>query len=168
MALPEHFLGEIVMFGGNYAPDGWAFCDGQLLDIMQYQALFSVIGDRYGGNGTTNFALPNLKARFPLHRGDVYPQGSYGGTTQTQISVNNLPAHNHKVMASSDNATLGDPTNNILATSRYNVYGEANNIIEMNASSTETVGGGQPFNNMPPFLSINFIICLEGLYPSRS
>lgn len=175
-ALPEHFMGEIVMFAGTYAPAGWDFCDGKLLSIGEYSALFAVIGNQYGGDGHTTFALPNLKDRFPLHRGNYYQQSMMGGSNQSQLSVNNLPAHNHKLKASSNTETITgssvDPTNNVMAkTGREEIYTSfpsGENLVEMNDGSIETVGGGQAFNNMPPYLTLNFIICLDGLFPSRN
>jgi len=171
-----HYLGEITMFGGNYAPEGWAFCDGALLDINQHTALYSVIATIYGGNGTTNFKLPDLKGRFPVHRGGQFIQGYSGGYSQVQLNVNHMPQHTHTLKAFSEDGTTEAPLNNILADakSRYptNVYAplpaDSSKIIDMHEQSIGTAGGTSPIPTVPPFTAINFIICLDGMYPSRS
>ena len=176
MATP--FIGQITMFAGNFAPRNYAFCNGQILSIAQNTALFSILGTTYGGNGQTTFALPDLRGRVPIQPGQGpglsnYSLGQQAGTETTTLLVNNLPAHNHPATvtsnASSGSASDTVPTGNFLAAD--NQYKNTSNTT-LNASAvTVTVGpsgGGQPFNNVQPYLCINFIIGLQGIFPSRN
>ena len=175
----EPFIGEIIMFGGNFAPRSWAFCNGQLLAISQNTALFSILGTTYGGDGRTTFALPDLRGRSAIHAGrgpglSTVKLGQRGGTESVTLNLLNLPSHNHSAsvkMQGADPVARGtdstSPTNAFPA--EGGVYGTVANV-EMGAG-TVTVnnnGGNQPFNNRNPFEVVNYIIALFGTYPSRS
>lgn len=168
----EPFLGEIRMFAGNFAPRGWALCNGQLLPINQNQALFSLLGTMYGGDGKTTFALPNLQGRVPIHMGqglNLTPrfQGEAGGEEEVILTISEIPQHNHQAIASNGEATELSPAGNVWATkSRTTLYNKTGNVA-MSNSAIGMAGGNQPHNNMPPYLTINFIIALQGIYPSR-
>lgn len=171
----EQFLCEIRLFAGNFAPKGWAFCNGQLLPLSQYQALFGILGTTYGGDGRTSFALPDLRGRVPVHAGtssgpgvrEVH-LGESSGTNTNVMSIANLPPHNHAVLASNQQGTSGDPTNNFPANSGNTDAEYANNAnATMNAQMTNRVGNGQPINNMQPYLGLNYIISLQGVYPNE-
>jgi microcystin-dependent protein len=177
--MSEPFLAEIVMFAGNFAPRGWAFCQGQILSIAQNTALFSLLGTTFGGNGQTTFALPDLRGRVPVGtgQGPGLPRvdlGQVAGEPTHTLIITEMPAHNHSAQAAG-NSNAGNSTNpsgNTWAssTNRDNVYVNAAPNGPM-ASNTVTVGisgGSQPHNNMQPYLGINFIIAIEGIYPSRN
>ncbi len=171
--MSEPFVGEIRMFAGNFAPRGWAFCDGQLLAVSQNDALFSLLGTVYGGDGRTTFALPDLRGRIPIHAGTgpgLSPRrlGSKAGTEEETITVNQLPNHNHgPVGASTDIGNLRPPGGKILArTTAQSIYQEETSS-NMSPSAITSVGGSQSHFNLMPFLCINFIIALFGIYPSR-
>lgn len=164
------FVGEIRVVGFNFAPRGWALCNGQLLPISQNTALFSLLGTTYGGDGRSNFALPNLQGRAVMHPGNgpgLTPRylGENGGTTSETLSQAQMPAHNHALNAASGSATTGTPSGaNSLAAGTVNTYGAANNMVPMG----EAVGGGQAHNNMQPYEVLNFVIALQGIFPPRS
>lgn len=172
----EPLMAQIMLFGGNFAPRGWAFCDGQLLPIAQYNALFSLLGTTYGGDGRTTFGLPDLRSRVAVHKGNgpglpSINLGQKGGAADNTLTVANLPAHGHTAQL---NATTGaaeddDPSGNVLATASSEIYGSGANA-QMGDDSIKVgqTGGGQPVGNMQPFLGLNYIICLNGIYPSRS
>ncbi|MCL9808130.1 phage tail protein [Flavobacterium luminosum] len=166
----SQYLGEIQMFAGNYAPKGWALCQGQLLPINQNQALFSLLGTTYGGNGTTTFALPDLRSRVPIHVGNGYSQGLFGGTEYIVLTINNLPSHSHTVNAVNTAGNQNLPTDNLLADTLVldPEYSNALPNSEMNSAMVSNVGANQPMNNMQPYLVINYIICLQGVYPSAN
>ncbi len=183
----DPFLGEIIMFGGNFAPRGWAYCDGQLLAISQYTALFSIIGTTYGGDGRTTFALPDLRGRAPLHAGQgpgltSRNLGQRGGSETTTLTANNLPPHNHPgaLNVSSANAsqaaatagssigTPGVPSGrDFNATFGFNT-GTPDVTLNSGSVTTGNTGSGTPANNMEPFLAVHYIICLQGTFPSRN
>jgi microcystin-dependent protein len=172
----EAFIGTIMMFAGNFAPRGWALCNGQLLSISQNTALFSILGTTYGGDGMTTFALPNLQSRMPMHFGQGQglsnrTLGETGGSENVTLTVGNMPAHNHLVNCKSDAGDSTSPANGYLAgdaSSTTSNYITTNKLdATMNAGALTTVGGSQPFSTESPFLVVNFIICLEGIYPSR-
>lgn len=176
----EPFIGQICLFGFNFAPRGWAFCNGQLLPINQYQALFSLLGTTYGGNGVTTFGLPNLQGRVPMHVSNTHPLGETSGAESTTLQVNQLPPHIHPVTATASMAcasgagTADSPGGNIPAGSatdeNYAAAGAANGTMApLNVSgNTGIVGSGAPVPTMPPFQVMNFCIALEGIFPSRS
>lgn len=166
----EPFIGQIIMFGGNFAPRGWALCDGQLLSIAQHSALFSILGTTYGGDGVSTFGLPDLRGRAAVHAGTGpglthRPLGQKSGAETVTLTTNQIPSHNHTLNARNDNSTTRDPTDNSLAQSDTYVPRPAND--PMNADSISKTGGGQPHDNMQPFQVVNFIIALVGTYPSR-
>jgi microcystin-dependent protein len=161
------FLGEIRIFSFNFAPKGWAFCNGQLLPINQEQALFSLLGTTYGGNGTVNFALPNLQGNTPLHFGDGLVQGQVSGEQIHTLSLAEIPAHAHSWSATGSAANTPSPSGNLLgAAQAYN--GSASNLVPMYPAQLSSVGGGQPHQNMQPFLTLNFCITLSGIFPSQN
>jgi microcystin-dependent protein len=177
MIMSEPFVAEIRIFAGNFAPRGWAFCNGQLLPVSQNTALFSLIGTTYGGDGRTTTALPNLQGRAPMHPGrgpglTSRRLGERGGVETVTLSEAQMPNHTHAMQGTSTPATANAANNNM--TLARSVGGNAyqsdssTNIVELNADALQNRGGGQAHNNMQPYLTINFIIALVGLYPSRS
>lgn len=165
MATP--FIGEIKIISWNYAPKGWAFCNGQLLPINQNQALFSILGTTYGGDGRTTFALPDLRGRTPLHTGNGFILGQAGGEEAHTLSNSEMPAHNHFAVASSNAADLNTPVGNFWASAGQQVYSPTLNAA-MRANAVAPVGGSQPHNNLSPLLVLNFVIALVGIFPSRN
>ncbi len=170
--MPDQFLGEIRMFGGNFAPRGWAFLDGQLLAISQNNALFSLLGTVYGGDGRTTFALPDLRGRLPIHKGQGpglpnFNQGSKAGTETETISVNKMPAHNHTPGVSSNPASSPVPVGRVPAAAPVNAFSAAAPDTDL-ATAIDATGGGQSHSNVMPFLCINFIVALQGIFPSRN
>ncbi len=164
------YIGEIRMFGGNFAPAGWAFCDGSLLAISEYDALFSLIGTTYGGDGQNTFALPDLRSRVPLHMGSasgsVYVLGQNGGEEQVTLVVSQLPAHSHATVAYSGSGSQTSPQGNVWAQSANLPYSANQPASPMDPAAVGPDGGNQPHDNMVPFVGINFIISLFGVYPS--
>ncbi|HYG57717.1 MAG TPA: tail fiber protein [Symbiobacteriaceae bacterium] len=165
--MAEPFLGEIRLMSFNFPPKGWALCNGQFLPINQNQALFSLLGTTYGGNGQTTFALPNLRGRAPMHMGDGLTLGQAGGETAHTVTVNEMPQHGHSVQASGNEATASRPRNATWAASTALPYsGQINQA--MNPATVTSVGGSQPHNNMQPYLTISFCIALQGIFPSQN
>jgi microcystin-dependent protein len=155
------------MFAGNFAPAGWMFCEGQLLPISENETLFQLIGTTYGGDGESTFALPDLRGRIPIHQGNGFILAETGGAEEITLTVNQIPAHSHPLLASSSGGTLATPVNNLLAESvAINPYIEDQANSNMNASAVSAVGGSQPHTNFQPYLCINFIISLFGIFPS--
>jgi len=174
--MSDPFIGEIRMFAGNFAPRSWALCDGQLLAISQNDALFSLLGTIYGGDGRSTFALPDMRGRIPLHKGQApglsnRPIGQQAGQENVTLTTNQLPAHNHAFHASTSPADSGYPAGQLVAdTTPDPVYNEAgaDTDIAMPANTVSNVGDGQAHPNTMPFQCVNFIIALFGIYPSRS
>ncbi len=165
--MSEPFLAEIKIISWNFPPRGWAFCNGQLLPINQNQALFSILGTTYGGDGRTTFGLPNLQGRVPFHIGNGIVLGEQGGETAHTLNISELPAHTHTPTGSSANADTPSAANNLWASLGQTVYtNSANNT--MNATLINPVGGNQPHDNMSPYLVLNFIIALQGIFPSQN
>lgn len=170
----EPFIGQIIMVPYDFAPQGWALCEGQLLSINQNQALFSLLGTTYGGDGRTNFALPDLRGRFPLGTGGGPGLtsrflGEEGGAENYTLTIAQLPAHTHPIMASSAEAAATSPGGNILAAkARVPLYQGGAPDVAMSSQSVAPSGGSQPHPVMPPFTSVRFIIALQGVYPSRN
>ena len=164
------FMGEIRIMSFNFAPQGWALCNGQLLPINQNQALFSLLGTTYGGNGQTNFALPDLRARAPIHVGSGHTLGEQGGQTSHTVTIAELPTHVHLLNASTTAASTNVPdTNTVLSASNpQNIYAQPTNVIAMAPEAIGNVGGSQPHNNMQPFLALNYAIALQGIFPSQN
>lgn len=164
--MAEPFLAEIRLMSFVFAPKGWALCNGQLLPINQNQALFSLLGTTYGGDGRTTFALPDLRGRVPVHFGDGVVLGERAGEENHTITPAELPAHTHMLQASGQHASLDDPAGAVWAATATPQYVGAGNAV-MHPSSVTNVGGSQPHQNMQPFLVINFIIALVGIFPAR-
>ncbi len=175
--MSEPFLGEIRMFGGNFAPQGWSFCDGSLVAISQYDALFSLMGTTYGGDGVQTFGLPDLRGRVPVHMGNRagtnYQLGQLGGSENVTLVTSQLPAHTHQARG----ASLGDspsPSGKYWSTDPGGNVGAYNNTspvpspAAMSGASLSPAGGSQPHENMQPFLAITYIIAMEGIYPSQN
>ena len=170
----EPFIGEIGWFAGNFAPRGWALCDGQLLPISQNTALFSILGTTYGGDGRTTFALPAVRGRTIIHAGNgpgLTPRnlGAKGGSETETLTSAQMPSHTHTLRASAGSASANAPADNVMASpGRTRLYdsGEAN--VNMDASAITATGGSQPHNNMQPYNTLNCIIAIQGIYPSRS
>lgn len=167
------FLGEIRIFAGNFAPQGWAFCNGQILPISQYSALFSLLGTFYGGDGQRNFALPDLRGAVPVGPGQgpgLSPRdlGESGGASAVTLLNQNLPGHTHAIVASSATAKSTSPAANLLyaRTTTVNAYGATTNLVQ--SGTTGMAGSGQSHNNQQPYLAVNFIIAVQGVYPPRS
>ena len=170
----QPYIGEIRMFGGNFPPNGWMFCDGALIPISENDALFQLIGTTYGGDGQSTFALPNLQSRIPMHAGTAasgttYVLGESGGVESVTLSTQQIPAHNHALMASTATGTQSSPAGEVLASgSTVLIYRATAPTQPMAAQSIASTGGSQPHDNMVPFLCINFIISLFGIYPQQN
>jgi microcystin-dependent protein len=164
----DPFLSEIRLFSINFAPKGWALCNGQLLPINQNQALFALLGTTYGGNGQTTFALPDLRGRVPLHFGAGFNLGQTGGEQAHTVTLAELPAHTHAAAAGTGDGTLIIPGGNLLARTPSNPYVDAGNLDIMSPTTVTSVGGSQPHENRQPFLTLTFCIALQGIFPSPS
>ena len=161
------YLSEIKVMSFGFAPKGWAFCNGQLLPINQNQALFSLLGTTYGGDGRVNFALPNLQTRTPMHMGNGHVLGELAGEQNHTLTISELPTHTHTWGATNAAANAPNPTSNLLgAAPEYNSSGT--NSVAMYPGVLSTVGGSQPHQNMQPFLTLNFCIALQGIFPSQN
>jgi microcystin-dependent protein len=172
--MAEPFVGQIAMFGFNFAPSGWALCNGQLLPISQNTALFALIGTYYGGNGTTNFALPNLQSTVAIHQGQgpglsPYVIGQTGGTENVTLTSGQMPLHNHQVNANASPASGSRPAGSVLGRPTTDIYAAApDGSTTLNAGTISNTGGSQPHPNLQPFLVVNFCIALQGVFPSRN
>ena len=168
--MADPFLSEIRIFSFNFPPKGWALCNGQFLPINQNQALFSLLGTTYGGNGQTNFALPNLRGRVPLHVGAGLTLGEAAGSTSVTITQSTMPAHTHIINASATDANTTDPLTHILARDVNNPYRPPadGSLIALNPAMITSVGGSQPHENMMPYLCLNYCIALQGIFPSQN
>jgi microcystin-dependent protein len=169
--MSEPFLGEVKIVSFNFPPKGWALCNGQLLPINQNQALFSLLGTIYGGDGRVTFALPNLQSRTPVHAGDGHVLGELGGETAVALGAAQMPVHSHAAN-SLDFATTTTPAGNALGAraGRFGaaIYAPAANLVPLDARSVDATGGGQPHDNMQPYLVLNFVIALQGIFPSQN
>jgi microcystin-dependent protein len=161
----EPFLSEIRIMSFVFAPKGWALCNGQLLPINQNQALFSLLGTTFGGDGRVNFALPDYRGRIPMHVGSGHTLGERGGEQAHTLSIAELPTHTHVFKASQANADTPVPANNYFGSSN-NLYAAAANLTTLNLGTISTVGGSQAHLNMQPFLTLSFCIALQGIFPS--
>lgn len=173
--MADPFVAEIRIFAGSFAPKYWAFCNGQLLPISQNTALFSLLGTAYGGDGRSTFGLPNLQGRTPIHHGhgpglSARTRGESGGSTTNTLQIQEIPAHAHVLNATGAAATTLTPEGKLLASGRPTMpalYGTSGTPVIM-ASSIGSTGGGEPHNNLQPYLTLNFIIALQGIFPPRS
>jgi microcystin-dependent protein len=167
--MAQPYVGEIRMFGGNFAPAGWMFCEGQLLPISENETLFQLIGTTYGGDGQSTFALPDLRGRLPIHQGNGFILAENGGAEQITLTVNQIPSHSHPALGSSNTGTGTAPQGNVLSSltvATNSAYGSDNPQISISPQSVTMVGGSQPHSNMQPFLCVDFIISLFGIFPS--
>jgi microcystin-dependent protein len=169
--MSQPFVGEIRMFGGNFAPAGWAFASGQLIPISQNDILFTLYGTTYGGDGQETFALPNLQSRVPLHAGtggdgQTYTLGQAAGVETVTLTTQQIPSHSHALIATGEIGTLNTPANNILAQcAGVKTYADVTPGVQLNNQCITAAGGSQPHENMQPYLVINFIVSLFGLFP---
>jgi microcystin-dependent protein len=166
--MAEPFLAEIRMMSFPFAPQGWAVCNGQLLPINQNQALFSLLGTTFGGDGRVNFALPNLQTRVPLHMGNGHTLGERGGEAAHTLSQAEMPQHSHGLIASTAVADDAIPTNHTLGQVPNELYADAANLVPMNPAAIAPIGGSQAHTNEQPYLVINFCIALQGIFPSQN
>lgn len=165
--MAQPYVGEIRMFAGNFAPAGWMFCEGQLLPISENETLFNLIGTTYGGDGQSTFALPDLRGRLPIHQGNGFILAETGGAEEITLTVGQMPAHSHPLLASSAVANDPNPTSNVLGeSSAATLFQSGNPAAAMAPQSISLVGGSQPHTNFQPYLCINFIISLFGIFPS--
>jgi microcystin-dependent protein len=168
--MAEPFLGEVRLFGFGYAPKSWALCNGQLMSVSQNQALFSLLGTAYGGDGINSFGLPNMQGRVPVHVGSGFDQGSSGGEASHTLTPNEIPQHNHLPFATSVAATTSSPAPSLMLaqSTGANLYAAASSTTKMAPNAVASVGGSQPHENQQPYQAINFCIALAGIFPSRN
>lgn len=166
--MSDPFVGEIRLFAGNFAPVGWALCQGQLLPIAENDVLFTLIGTTYGGDGQSTFALPNLAGRIPMHVGSGYVQGELTGAETVTLTPAQIPQHSHALHASTATADGTTPGGALLATTSVASYDTATGTAAMAAGAVGTAGGSQPHDNMAPTLTVNYIISLFGIFPSQN
>jgi len=164
--MAQPYVGEIRMFAGNFAPAGWMFCEGQLLPISENETLFQLIGTTYGGDGESTFALPDLRGRIPIHQGNGFILAETGGAEEITLTVNQIPAHTHALLATAAGANSTNPGNNVLAKPSKNMYRDGPGSNPMNPQSVGPTGGSQPHTNFQPYLCVDFIISLFGIFPS--
>jgi microcystin-dependent protein len=167
--MAQPYVGEIRLFAGNFAPAGWMFCEGQLLPISENETLFNLIGTTYGGDGQSTFGLPDLRGRVPTHQGNGMTLAEAAGVEQVTLTVTQIPAHTHPLLAAGAVGNDPNPNNNLLAeSSAISLYQSGNPAAAMAPQSIGATGGSQPHNNFQPYLCINFIISLFGIYPSQT
>lgn len=164
--MAQPYVGEIRMFAGNFAPAGWMFCEGQLLPISENETLFQLIGTTYGGDGQSTFALPDLRGRLPMHQGNGFVLAETGGAEEITLTVNQIPSHAHPLLASTQGAAERNPQGKVLAQALSQIYIQDNPTQNMASQSVSSVGGSQPHTNFQPYLCIDFIISLFGIFPS--
>jgi microcystin-dependent protein len=167
--MAQPYVGEIRMFAGNFAPSGWMFCEGQLLPISENETLFQLIGTTYGGDGESTFALPDLRGRIPLHQGNGFVLAETGGAEEITLTVQQIPAHGHSLLGTGNLATTNAPANNVFAQSTGATifpYGTDQPLTTLHPNTIPAVGGSQPHTNFQPYLCVDFIISLFGIFPS--
>ena len=165
--MSQPFIGEIRLFGGNFAPAGWAFCNGQLLAISENDALFTLIGTTYGGDGESTFALPDLRGRVPIHVDTGFVLGQNGGVEQVTLTTQQIPVHSHPLLASTAGGSSTNAAGNVTASSpSMDLYFQDVASASMNAAAVLPVGGSQPHENLQPYLCVSYIISLFGIFPS--
>jgi len=162
------YIGEIRMFAGNFAPVGWAFCNGALVPISDNDALFNLIGTTYGGDGQSTFALPDLQSRLPVHVGPGFALGQVAGAESVTLTTNQIPAHSHVQSASSGQGSASSPAGAVSAASTLDQYSTTAPSLGLSPSALTSAGGSQPHDNMSPYLVVNFIISLFGIFPSQT
>lgn len=167
--MAQPYVGEIRMFAGNFAPAGWQFCEGQLLPISENDALFQLIGTTYGGDGQSTFALPDLRGRIPVHQGNGFLLAETGGAEEITLTVSQIAAHSHPLLASAGPAGANTPVGNLPGeTTTINLYLEDVTNVNLSPSAVNPTGGSQPHTNFQPYLCVDFIISLFGIYPSQT
>ena len=167
--MAQPYVGEIRMFAGNFAPAGWMFCEGQLLPISENETLFNLIGTTYGGDGQSTFALPDLRGRVPIHQGNGFILAETGGAETVTLTVQQIPAHSHALLCVNGAGNDPNPTNNLLAESSVaSLYQSAAPAAPMAAAAVSATGGSQPHTNFQPYLCVDFIISLFGIFPSQT
>jgi microcystin-dependent protein len=167
--MAQPYVGEIRMFAGNFAPAGWMFCEGELLPISEYETLFNLIGTTYGGDGQSTFALPDLRGRLPVHQGNGFTLAETGGVETVTLTVSQIPAHSHPFLATSSLSSATGPGGNVLAESTLlTMFQSGAPTIAMASGTTTSIGGSQPHNNFQPYLCVDFIISLFGIFPSQT
>ncbi len=167
--MAQPYVGEIRIFGGNFAPAGWMFCEGQILPISEYETLFNLIGTTYGGDGQETFALPDMRGRVPIHQGGGFTLAETGGVETVTLTANQIPAHNHAVSASSDSGNSSSSGSYLAAGQEKLVFGiETTPAILSAAQTIGTTGGSQPHDNFMPYLCLDYIISLFGIFPSQT
>lgn len=166
--MAQPYVGEIRMFAGNFAPAGWMFCEGQLLPISENETLFQLIGTTYGGDGQSTFALPDLRGRIPIHQGNGFILAETGGTEEITLTVNQIPSHGHPFLASSAGGNASAPQNNVVAQTDGTIFLYISDPpgVNMNPQAVLSTGGSQPHTNFQPYLCVDFIISLFGIFPS--
>jgi len=165
--MAQPYVGEIRMFAGNFAPAGWMFCEGQLLPISENETLFQLIGTTYGGDGESTFALPDLRGRIPIHQGNGFILAETGGAEEITLTVNQIAAHSHPLLASGAPAQQSNPAGLVLApVTGTDIYGADTPFVNMSPQAISSVGGSQPHTNFQPYLCVDFIISLFGIFPS--
>ena len=165
--MAQPYVGEIRMFAGNFAPAGWMFCEGQLIPISEYETLFNLIGTTYGGDGQSTFALPDLRGRIPVHQGSGFTLAETGGVEEVTLTVSQIPAHSHAFLASADQANTLNPGGNVIATPlTATPFFAQSPTTPLNPNSISAVGGSQPHTNFQPYLCVDFIISMFGIFPS--
>jgi len=166
--MSQPYIGEIRIFAGNFAPYGWNFCDGTIMPISEYETLFNLIGTTYGGDGQSTFALPDLRGRLPLHFGNGFTLAETGGVEVVTLTVSQIPAHSHPMLASMDIPALATPSANVTGQAAAKFYRAGTPAVVMNAAAVSSVGGSQPHSNFQPYLCLNFIISLFGIFPTQN
>ena len=167
--MSQPYVGEIRMFAGNFAIAGWMFCEGQLLPISEYETLFNLIGTTYGGDGQSTFALPDLRGRLPIHQGGGFILAENGGAEDVTLTTSQIPAHSHPVLASQNAGSAAQPQGNLTAqNASVTIYRAQAGGLTMNPSAVGSTGGSQPHSNFQPYLCVNFIISLFGVFPSQT
>ena len=167
--MSQPYVGQIIMFGGNFAISGWAFCAGQLMPISENDTLFNLIGTTYGGDGQSTFGLPDLRGRIPIHQGNGFTLAETGGAEEVTIAVNTMPSHTHALLASSSVAQATNPTANVVGQStQAKLYIDDVPNVNLAPVVISSVGGSQPHTNFQPYLCVDFIISLFGIFPSQT
>jgi microcystin-dependent protein len=164
--MAQPYVGEVRIFAGNFAPAGWMFCEGQLLPISENETLFQLIGTTYGGDGESTFALPDLRGRIPIHQGNGFILAETGGAEQITLTVQQIPAHSHPLLASSAPATQNGPGQSLFAAATVDAYVASSPFVPLAPNAIAPTGGSQPHTNFQPYLCVNFIISLFGIFPS--
>lgn len=164
--MAQPYVGEIRIFAGNFPPAGWEFCEGQLLPISEYETLFQLIGTMYGGDGQSTYGLPDLRGRIPIHQGNGKIMAEAGGVETVTLVPNQIPAHTHSLYASASPAVSSAPSENVLAQTTFDLYRNVAAAGTFPVNSLQQAGGSQPHENMQPYLCLNFIISLYGIFPS--